>query len=572
MTPHRRKAGAGGAAGGAVALALALALSATACGDSGGSSSAGTEIVPGRDIADLFFWNQDVLGYTRQTQDPSQPEPQDLWLWNVPNAAASVALAGIDWAPPAWWPSFVVGNLLLTGSWVYNLGSMAATDLTTVGVGQTVTTSVGMQLTSVRRDGGAVAFTLTNRSPVAVGTPPDFSVVTPNASGGVVAMDFIGADLAVAMSLPQTNSPTVIYRVEAGTGNVTTLLDAPSLLDKANTSASCGQFASEPCTLFRVAGCAASDPPCPGGATIPPCMLFYVGLDPSDPTGMGTVGYAYNVKSGTNTKLDGTNPIRFDVSSDQHTVVWYSTATINGTPLSQPQAFNLCTQSTTVCPPRSAFSTAAPRYADATVWSPDGAGFASYVYGGPTSVARLADQSCSAVPDTDTHGVLGAQYAPSGDRLLWIASDGNGGEIINLGDATGAGASVIATGSLAGVRFSPDGARLYMARTTSASVSLSWLDLSTSPPPEETIADNYGGISRIANRRALFVDHWNSQDATGELTLVDIPTGTRQRLAQAVTGFTAWGSIDDGGTNVAYTVRGRVASGRDGLWLTALPP
>jgi hypothetical protein len=429
-----------------------------------------------------------------------------------------------------------------------------------------------MQLTGARRDGGAVATTVTNKMPVAIGVPPSFSLVTPNPAGGVVGMDFLGADLAVAVQLPMAGAPTAVYRVEAGTGNVTPLLDAPSLLDASNTVASCnGLFGSQPCGLFRVAGCAASDPPCPGGATIPPCTLLYVGLDPTDPTGTGTVAYAYNVKSGTSTKLDGTNPTHFDISSDQHTVVWYSTAIINGVSLSQPQSLNLCTQTTIVCPPRSN-TTGSPRFGDVTVWSPDGAGFASYQYGGPMSVARFGSETCDAVNDPNANAVLDVQYAPAGDRLLWIASDGNGGDNIELGDATGAGGTQIATGSLAGVRFSPDGTRLYMARTTSSSVSLSWLDLTMSSTPEQTIADNYGGISRVSNERALFVDHWNSQDATGDLTLVDIPTGARQRLAQAVTGFTAWGDIDQGGTNVAYTVRGRVASGRDGLWLTALPP
>jgi hypothetical protein len=549
-----------GAAAGA--LALSLSVAAAACGGGGGGGSAGTEVVTGRDIADLFFWNQDVLGYTRQTLDTSQTEPQDLWLWNLPNATASVAITGIDWAPPAWWPSSIVHNLLLTGNWVYDLDSMTASDLNTVGLGATVNGQTAL----ARRDGGAVGAALVGGSAtVALGLPPTFATATPLAGANVVGLDFMGADLVVAVAEQQMGLPTAVYRVETATGNVTPLFAAPSLLDAAVTAASCVQFGSQPCTLFRVAGCAATDPPCPGGATIPPCTLFYVGQDPADPN--GTVAYAYNVKSGTNTKLDGTNPTRFDISGDQHTVVWYSTATVNGTALSQPQALNLCSETTLVCPPRPTTG-----YSDVTTWAPDGAGFASFPYGGPLSVARFGSQTCSDVTETDAHGVLDVQYSPAGDRLLWIATDGNGGDTIELADATGAGGAVVASGSLAGTRFSPDGTRLYMARTTSASVSLSWLDLTMSSPPEQTIADNYGGISRIANRRALFVDHWNSQDATGDLTLVDIPSGSRQRLAQAVTGFTASGDIDQGGSNVAYTVRGRVASGRDGLWLTALPP
>ena len=69
----------------------------------------------------------------------------------------------------------------------------------------------------------------------------------------------------------------------------------------------------------------------------------------------------------------------------------------------------------------------------------------------------------------------------------------------------------------------------------------------------------------------LLIDHWNSQDGNGELTLIDIDSGARQRLARAVTDMTTAGNIDGEGTNVAYTIRTRVSSDRDGLWLTTLP-
>jgi hypothetical protein len=41
-------------------------------------------------------------------------------------------------------------------------------------------------------------------------------------------------------------------------------------------------------------------------------------------------------------------------------------------------------------------------------------------------------------------------------------------------------------------------------------------------------------------------------------------------LAHAVTDFAATGSVD-GAARVMYAVRGRFASGQDGLWQTTLP-
>ena len=68
----------------------------------------------------------------------------------------------------------------------------------------------------------------------------------------------------------------------------------------------------------------------------------------------------------------------------------------------------------------------------------------------------------------------------------------------------------------------------------------------------------------------LVIDHVNSQDESGNLELVDIASGTHQVLAHAVTDLAASGSVD-GAARVLYAVRGRFASGQDGLWQTTLP-
>jgi hypothetical protein len=69
----------------------------------------------------------------------------------------------------------------------------------------------------------------------------------------------------------------------------------------------------------------------------------------------------------------------------------------------------------------------------------------------------------------------------------------------------------------------------------------------------------------------VFTDHWNSQDGSGEAVILDIETGERQVLGRSVTQLAVSGNVDEAGGNIAYAVRGRGASSRDGLWLTTLP-
>ena len=89
---------------------------------------------------------------------------------------------------------------------------------------------------------------------------------------------------------------------------------------------------------------------------------------------------------------------------------------------------------------------------------------------------------------------------------------------------------------------------------------------------EQVLSSNRGDIGLLGNQRALFIDHYNAQDTNGELVLVDLATGDRQSLARAVASVTVIGGKEAEGTDVAYTVRGRAAASRDGLWLTTLPP
>ena len=120
-------------------------------------------------------------------------------------------------------------------------------------------------------------------------------------------------------------------------------------------------------------------------------------------------------------------------------------------------------------------------------------------------------------------------------------------------------------------QFSPDGRTLYV-RHDDEPFALGWFDLAASPPVESFLSINRGPSGVLGNRRALFIDHYNAQDGSGELALVELATGARRSLARAVTDIAVAGATDAEGTDVAYAVRGRAGSSRDGLWLTTLPP
>ena len=132
-----------------------------------------------------------------------------------------------------------------------------------------------------------------------------------------------------------------------------------------------------------------------------------------------------------------------------------------------------------------------------------------------------------------------------------------------------AGPRLLATGVLA-FAFSPDGQAIFVTRASGDQRSLSWLSLAGDSPHEQMIADAYSGAVAHGNRRVLVIDHWNGQDASGNLELVDLSTGAHQVLAHAVTDFGTNGSVD-GAARVVYAVHGRFASAQDGLWQTTLP-
>jgi hypothetical protein len=538
-------------------------------GGSGGDEPSGERLVSGRDLSLPFFWDNKTLAYVRATADTSQPEPQDLWIQDLETGASSVALTGIDWSPPDGWPRSRAGSLLVTGRdgrRFFDFASREGVDLASFGMDQTgqpgdrlfyvpgnlAGTAGYFPITIIRRDAGAVALATGNAGVVGVGWPTNLKTLT--LPGSIGEMAFLGEDLAVLFA-PYTAGVSGavqtagIYRLSVATGELTPLVAPRPIADFSGVAGEC--VFSGRC-LFRVVGCGGTDPVCPG-TDKPPCVILYA---VNSHETMTLVPHAYDVNTGTDTQLSD-YVSRFTVASDQHRVLWDDQLTI------ALNYLDLCSGERLACP-------GVP--SGPVIWRPDGNGVAAvnplnYHFG----VASLVDGGCDG--QWYPMAVYGVQFAPTGDRMVWVGSTPDNSETAEvwLAAADGSGGGKIAEGDIFGIGYSGDGRRVYIGRGGTSNAGLSWLDPTVSPPVEHLLADNYGGFSSVGSERVLLIDHWNSQDGSGELTLIDIDEDERQRIARAVTDMTTAGSIDGDGLSIAYTVRTRVASDRDGLWLTTLP-
>ncbi len=68
----------------------------------------------GRDFDNLFFWNEQTAAFTRQTTAPGGAN-QDLWVWPDGENTPLLALSQIDWSPPSWSARIIAGDILMTG-------------------------------------------------------------------------------------------------------------------------------------------------------------------------------------------------------------------------------------------------------------------------------------------------------------------------------------------------------------------------------------------------------------------------------------------------------------------------
>jgi hypothetical protein len=553
-------------------LTFCTALLVAGCGGGGGGGgNAGDKLVSGRDLSEPFFWDGNTLAYLRATADPSQPQPQDLWRLDLSTGTPSVALTGIDWAPPTSWPRSRAGQLLITGPsgrLFYDFGSGTGVDLSGFGMvtppgqpsdglfgpiaGLSDASGTFFPITLIRRDAGAVALAGGNGGTVGVGWPTALTSMT--LPGSIGEMAYLGEDL-VLLYAPYSDGADQqagIYRLRASTGELTQLVGPRPIADFQSIAGSCSFYGD---CLLRVVGCRDTDPACPDTGE-PPCMILY-GVKGDDPGTTTLVPHAYDVVTGTDLRLSDAVR-RFAISPDQHRVVWDDGNAV------MVNSWDVCTGQRLQCP-----NTPSGR----VIWRGDGNVFVSvdpttYVFG----VASFTADACTG--QAYPMAVYGVQFSPDGSRLLWLGNAPSSPTVSQawLAAADGSGPVKVAEGDIFGVGFSGDGRRIFVGRGSTSNAGLSWLDPDASPVMEHLLADNYGGFSSIGNRRVLLVDHWNSQDGNGELTLIDLESGDRQRLGRAVTDMTTAGSVDDEGTSVAYTVRTRVSSDRDGLWLTTLPP
>ena len=345
-----------------------------------------------------------------------------------------------------------------------------------------------------------------------------------------------------------------LYRLAVDTQEWSELVPPGPAKEWGLTLAGCNGFGPDRCAQLQVVGCGSRDAAC-GDSGVVPCAIVYGKDDPANPD--QTAMFAYDINAATGVPLPGQGAWRLYVSPDQHLVVW------DDSEIQSKHYWDLCTGKKDFCP---------NLIGSHLLWRPDSRGMATLTDQGQLTVADFRDNLCAV--SSVANAAYAALYAPSSDRIAWLApDDGNGTPSgLWLANRDGSEPTMIDAGTFSGARFSPDETKMLVSRSASSSVSLAWIDVTVSPAVEHHLVDNYGGFSRMGNRRVVLVDGWNTQDASGTLALFDMVTGARTVLGRAATTFALSGSVDDGGSNLAYVARSRVPSDRDGLWLTTLPP
>lgn len=519
----------------------------------------GRQALSGRDFGNLFFWQPRTLGFTRDAADASQGQPHDLLVWQMDEPEPVLALAGIDWTPSIGWPKRFVGDLLATGhlfEHVYDLPNRQGANLfldvpapPEDGSRYTLRDS-----TAMRSDGRAIAKVGGGgRDSIVVGRPPDLRVFAMPGGGSVAAISFLGVDLALLLRQATAAGDVVgVFRMNSSSGALTPLVAATPAAEWAGVTGWCEDPTTRCGGLFGTVGCAVDQSACPDGSS-PACSIYYAKVDPDDASKIAA--YVHDVNAGTTNKLAGANPDRF--FTDRQLLVWGSFAE------KYTRYRNLCGGVERGCP-------FAP--GEVIAARPDGGGFTTFGVGSHLNVVNVSDGTCVEPDPAVTLDAIRASYAPGSDRLMWVALSQTT-RTLWLADGQGQSPVAIASGELPWSNFSPDGQTIYVRRYEESRIALSWIDLTASPLVEQILSTNIGDVGALfGDRRVLFVDHFNGQDGNGELVLVDRATGAPEVLARSVTDVAVARATDAGGTDVAYAVRGRGGSSRDGLWLTTLSP
>jgi hypothetical protein len=548
---------------------LSLAIAVAGCGGDGDlGAMTGHQVLQGRDVKDLFFWRHRTLAFTRDKADPAQSQPQDFLVWPIDEPAPSMALAGVDWGYPSSWPIWFTGDVLVTGpefERIYSVETRQSADLLTFlppPAGDPPSYRQILAGLELRSDGHAVAKLQhgADADAIVVGRPPDLRVFSlPGVTVG--GMAFVGADLALLINRTPSATDGLavgrvgISRLDTSSGALTPLVAETSAPEWTGITGFCDDVDSPArCGFLGTIGCALDEPACDSGSP-PPCMLLYAKADPA--AGMKVAAYVQDLATGVSTRLAGDDIDQYFANRDRHLVAWGSTKN------EVTQYWNYCGDTRGECPfpPGRLVS-----------WRRDGA-FGMY---GPQDHLRIVDPASGACIEPDvnkTYSMYQAQWSGSGERMFWVAANdlGETSQTLWMADRDGGSLVSLSGGPSLSGTFASDGEHIYVSHDGESTASLGWIDLTSPSPAEKVLASNRGPIGVLGNRRALFVDHYNAQDDNGELVLVDLATGARQSLARAVTGVTVSGGEDEG-ADVAYTVRGRAAASRDGLWLTTLPP
>jgi hypothetical protein len=278
-----------------------------------------------------------------------------------------------------------------------------------------------------------------------------------------------------------------------------------------------------------------------------------------------TQPYVFDVDTGQETALPGNDPSVFVISPDRHSAAWMrndlTDANSGKVPPDETPIYihDFCSGAAVQC------ALPHPRLVS---WRGDGGELAVDLDRNLLGLVDVATGNCNVLP----YSVGLHNFSPAGDRLAWVVLDpvvDTQAPTLWVGDASG-GAAHLAAYDVDAFGFSPDGQRIFVSHSDGSQFSLSWVSSSFGPAQQTLIADAYSSGNVRGNQRVLIIDHWNSQDESGNLDLVDLASGTHQVLASAVTDVAAGSSVD-GAARVLYAVRGRFASGQDGLWQTTLP-
>ena len=196
-------------------------------GDLGAMS--GRQALQGRDIKDLFFWQERTLAFSRDTADPSQAEPQDVLVWQLDEPTPTVALSGVDWEYPYSWPVWINGDLLLTGTAyerVYDIENRQTANLLvepppSPGGEVPPATYRGLLNTITSRSDRKAVAKLRRGVPetIVVGRPSELRTFTIPEGSSVGAMTFVGADLALLIKRATPEGDVVgVQRLDSRVG------------------------------------------------------------------------------------------------------------------------------------------------------------------------------------------------------------------------------------------------------------------------------------------------------------------------------------------------------------------